>query len=81
MGDKEVQLAFFSDQTRCTGCYTYVVACKDWHDVPQGAWYDPDDKGVDRGGAAMTSPRTSTRPEGHTAPTQPWCRWRKPEIR
>ena len=25
------------DITRCTGCYTCVVACKDWHDVPAGS--------------------------------------------
>ena len=31
-----MQLAFYLDQTRCTGCYTCVVACKDWHDVPAG---------------------------------------------
>lgn len=31
-----MQLAFHFDQTRCTGCYTCVVACKDWHDVPAG---------------------------------------------
>lgn len=31
-----MQLAFYFDQTRCTGCYTCVVACKDWHDVPPG---------------------------------------------
>ena len=30
------QLGFHVDQTRCTGCYTCVVACKDWHDVPAG---------------------------------------------
>jgi anaerobic dimethyl sulfoxide reductase subunit B len=30
------QLAFHFDQTRCTGCYTCAVACKDWHDVPAG---------------------------------------------
>ncbi|MBI5115177.1 4Fe-4S dicluster domain-containing protein [Candidatus Poribacteria bacterium] len=29
-----MQLAFFFDQTRCTGCHTCVVACKDWHDLP-----------------------------------------------
>lgn len=23
-------------QDRCTGCYTCVVACKDWHDIPPG---------------------------------------------
>lgn len=31
-----MQLAYYFDQTRCTGCYTCVVACKDWHDVPAG---------------------------------------------
>jgi len=31
-----MQLAFYFDQTRCTGCYTCTVACKDWHDVPAG---------------------------------------------
>jgi anaerobic dimethyl sulfoxide reductase subunit B (iron-sulfur subunit) len=31
-----MQLAFYFDQTRCTGCYTCVVACKDWHDIPAG---------------------------------------------
>ncbi|MBI4285110.1 MAG: 4Fe-4S dicluster domain-containing protein [Chloroflexi bacterium] len=31
-----MQLGFYFDQTRCTGCYTCVVACKDWHDVPAG---------------------------------------------
>ena len=31
-----MQLALYFDQTRCTGCYTCVVACKDWHDVPAG---------------------------------------------
>lgn len=29
-----MQLAFSFDQTRCTGCHTCVVACKDWHDLP-----------------------------------------------
>jgi anaerobic dimethyl sulfoxide reductase subunit B (iron-sulfur subunit) len=29
-----MQLAFFIDQTRCVGCHTCVVACKDWHDLP-----------------------------------------------
>ncbi len=35
-----MQLAFYFDQTSCMGCYTCVVACKDWHDVPPGiaAW-------------------------------------------
>ncbi len=31
-----MQMGFFFDQTRCTGCYACVVACKDWHDVPAG---------------------------------------------
>lgn len=35
-----MQMGFYFDQTRCTGCYTCIVACKDWHDVPAGpaAW-------------------------------------------
>jgi len=31
-----MQMGFYFDQTRCTGCFTCVVACKDWHDVPPG---------------------------------------------
>ena len=31
-----MQLGFFFDQTRCTGCCTCVSACKDWHDIPAG---------------------------------------------
>lgn len=31
-----MQFGFYFDQTRCTGCYTCVVACKDWNDVPAG---------------------------------------------
>ena len=31
-----MQLGFYFDQTRCIGCYTCVVACKDWHDIPAG---------------------------------------------
>lgn len=31
-----MQLGFYFDQTRCTNCFTCVVACKDWHDVPAG---------------------------------------------
>lgn len=31
-----MQLGFYIDQSRCTGCYTCTVACKDWHDIPAG---------------------------------------------
>ncbi len=31
-----MQLGFYFDQRRCTGCYTCVVACKEWHQVPPG---------------------------------------------
>lgn len=31
-----MQLGFYIDQSRCTGCYTCTVACKDWHDLPAG---------------------------------------------
>jgi len=31
-----MQLGFFIDQSRCIGCHTCVVACKDWHDIPAG---------------------------------------------
>ena len=31
-----MQWGFYFDQTRCTGCFTCVVACKDWHNVPAG---------------------------------------------
>jgi anaerobic dimethyl sulfoxide reductase subunit B len=27
---------FYFDQTRCTNCFTCVVACKDWNNVPAG---------------------------------------------
>lgn len=30
------QYGFYFDQTRCTGCYTCQVACKDWHDIEAG---------------------------------------------
>jgi len=35
-----MQLGFYFDQSRCTGCQTCRVACKDWNDVPPGpaAW-------------------------------------------
>ena len=31
-----MQMGFYFDQSRCVGCYTCVIACKDWHDVPAG---------------------------------------------
>jgi len=31
-----MQLGFYFDQTRCIGCYTCSVACKDWNDIPAG---------------------------------------------
>lgn len=31
-----MQLGFYFDQTRCTGCYTCAVACKDWNNIPAG---------------------------------------------
>ena len=31
-----MQMGFYLDQTRCIGCYTCTVACKDWHDIPAG---------------------------------------------
>ena len=31
-----MQIGFHIDQSRCTGCYTCTVACKDWHDIPAG---------------------------------------------
>ncbi|MFC1894207.1 4Fe-4S dicluster domain-containing protein [Chloroflexota bacterium] len=31
-----MQMGFYFDQTRCTGCYTCIVACKDAHDIPAG---------------------------------------------
>ncbi|MFW6297123.1 MAG: 4Fe-4S dicluster domain-containing protein [Desulfosalsimonas sp.] len=30
------QMGIYFDQTRCTGCYTCVIACKDLHDTPAG---------------------------------------------
>lgn len=32
-----MQLGFYFDQTRCTGCEACVVACKDWKDIPAGS--------------------------------------------
>jgi anaerobic dimethyl sulfoxide reductase subunit B (iron-sulfur subunit) len=31
-----MQIGFYFDQTKCTGCFTCIVACKDWNDVPAG---------------------------------------------
>ncbi|MFB3812628.1 MAG: 4Fe-4S dicluster domain-containing protein [Terriglobales bacterium] len=31
-----MQLGFYFDQTRCTGCFACCIACKDWHDIPAG---------------------------------------------
>lgn len=31
-----MQMAFYFDQTRCTGCYACLIGCKDWHDVERG---------------------------------------------
>lgn len=31
-----MQMGFYFDQTRCDGCFTCIVACKDWHDLPAG---------------------------------------------
>ena len=31
-----MQMGFYFNQSRCTGCYTCIVACKDWYDIPAG---------------------------------------------
>ena len=31
-----MQTGFYFDQTRCVGCCTCIVACKDWHNIPAG---------------------------------------------
>jgi anaerobic dimethyl sulfoxide reductase subunit B len=31
-----MQFGFYFDQTRCIGCFTCGVACKDWHNVEPG---------------------------------------------
>ena len=30
------QLGFYLDQSRCSGCHTCAVACKDWNNIPAG---------------------------------------------
>jgi anaerobic dimethyl sulfoxide reductase subunit B (iron-sulfur subunit) len=30
------QFGFYFDQTRCIGCHTCSIACKDWHDIDAG---------------------------------------------
>ncbi len=31
-----MQMGFLFDQTRCSGCLTCIIACKDWNDVGAG---------------------------------------------
>ena len=31
-----MQLGFYFDQTRCNGCFTCIVSCKDKNDIPAG---------------------------------------------
>jgi len=31
-----MQIGFYIDQSRCTGCCTCTIACKDWHNIPAG---------------------------------------------
>jgi anaerobic dimethyl sulfoxide reductase subunit B (iron-sulfur subunit) len=31
-----MRVVFHFEQSRCSGCHTCVVACKDWHDIPPG---------------------------------------------
>jgi anaerobic dimethyl sulfoxide reductase subunit B (iron-sulfur subunit) len=48
--DNPMQLGFYVDQSRCTGCHTCVVACKDWNDLPAGPvnwrWVSSVEEGV-----------------------------------
>jgi anaerobic dimethyl sulfoxide reductase subunit B (iron-sulfur subunit) len=34
--ERIMQVGFYFDQTRCTGCSSCRVACKDWNDIPAG---------------------------------------------
>ncbi len=42
MATVKKQYAFYFDQTRCTGCQTCLIACKDWNGVKPGQarWRD-----------------------------------------
>lgn len=31
-----MHLGFYFDQSRCIGCYTCAIACKDWHNIEEG---------------------------------------------
>ncbi len=32
-----MQIGFYFDQTRCTGCGACIIACEDWHDIAAGS--------------------------------------------
>ncbi len=32
-----MQIGFYFDQSRCTGCYACLIACKDWHEYDLGS--------------------------------------------
>jgi len=32
-----MQMGFYFDQSRCIGCYTCVLACKEWHNTSSGS--------------------------------------------
>jgi len=34
-----MQMAFYFDQTRCTGCSACLIACKEWYDMKSGPAY------------------------------------------
>jgi anaerobic dimethyl sulfoxide reductase subunit B len=43
-----MQIGFYFDQTRCIGCDTCVVACKDYNDIPPGVYWNRV-TGIERG--------------------------------
>jgi anaerobic dimethyl sulfoxide reductase subunit B (iron-sulfur subunit) len=43
------QIGFYFDQTRCTGCYTCAIACKDWYDLQASSLNYLRVKGIERG--------------------------------